>query len=157
MNVLNIHTRILDHPIDQVAPLLSTLATPDDQVWPSEKWPRMKFIKGIKEGAYGGHGPIRYTVDRVEPNGIYWTFARPKGFRGRHFLQLSEEEGKTKIQHTIQMKAKGLSILSWVLAIRWLHDALMEDAFDKVESHFTHTPIQSRWNLWVRFLRAVLN
>ncbi|MEM1323749.1 MAG: hypothetical protein AAGG75_26040 [Bacteroidota bacterium] len=34
------------------------------------------------------------------------------------------------------MQAQGTGILAWLLAVRWLHDALIEDAFDKVENHF---------------------
>jgi len=37
--------------------------------------------------------------------------------------------------------------------IRWLHDALIEEAFDKVENYFTGNKKITPYNPWVKFLR----
>jgi hypothetical protein len=42
------------------------------------------------------------------------------------------------------------------LAIRWLHDAYIEDAFDKVENHFSEDKKSSEWTWWVKTLRKVM-
>lgn len=43
--------------------------------------------------------------------------------------------------------------LLWVFVIRWLHDALIEDAFDKVENYFTTNKKVTNYNFWVKRLR----
>jgi len=50
-----------------VVELLNTLSTDNDKIWPKEKWPAMKFKGGINIGAKGGHGPIRYSVEKYNP------------------------------------------------------------------------------------------
>ena len=54
------------------------------------------------------------------------------------------------------MKTTGSATLKWCLAIRWLHDAYIEDAFDKVENHCTESTKTTNWNLWVKTLRKVM-
>ena len=54
------------------------------------------------------------------------------------------------------MTTEGLSTLKWTLAIRWLHDAYIEDAFDKVENYFTEKKKSSKWSLWVKTLRKIM-
>jgi len=142
-----------------VSNLFGTLATKEDQVWPYEKWPRMKFEDGLQKGAKGGHGPIRYSVDKYEPNElIQFKFSKPKGFNGIHRFEISGiENTKTELKHTIEMTTSGIGTLTWIIAIRWLHDALVEDAFDKVEKYFTREKKSTEWNLWVKILRIILN
>ena len=138
MKVTNIHSRIINQPIDKVADLLSTLATPEDRVWPFEKWPKMKFKEGMKIGAKGGHGPIRYSIEELK-NGesILFRFSKPKGFDGTHGFKLEPvDENSSRITHTIKMTTRGIGSLTWSLGVRPLHDALAEDALDKLENHF---------------------
>ena len=54
------------------------------------------------------------------------------------------------------MKTNGLGTIAWLLGIRWLHDALIEDAFDKIENQLCGTQKRTEWNWWVRTLRRVL-
>lgn len=135
--------------------MLKTLATDDDVIWPREKWPAMKFVGGIKLGAKGGHGPIRYVVERYEPsNIIQFRFSKPEGFHGIHKFEMSElTDEKTEVKHTIDMSVVGKGALIWMVAIRSLHDALIEDAFDKLENNFSEAQKSTKWNFWVRFLR----
>jgi hypothetical protein len=45
----------------------------------------------------------------------------------------------------------------WPLAVRWLHDALIEDALDRAETATAARPVPARrWSPWVRLLRAAL-
>ena len=118
----------------------------------------MIFKKGLTEGAVGGHGPIRYSVKKYVPgNTIEFNFIQPAGFKGIHKFDITEINSKqTNITHTIQMSLSGKGIIAWYVAIKWLHDALLEDCLDKAENHFLQEPKSSKWNLWVCFLRKML-
>ena len=79
------------------------------------------------------------------------------GFNGFHRFDITElESNKTELSHIIDMTTTGSATLKWALAIRWLHDAYIEDAFDKVENHFTKDKKNTKWNLWVRTLRIIM-
>lgn len=158
MKVTNIHSRIINHPIEKVAELLSTLATPEDKVWPFEKWPKMKFKEGMKIGAKGGHGPIRYTIEDIQKGeSVLFRFSKPSGFDGTHGFTLEEiDTNKSKITHTIEMNTHGIGTLTWSLGVRQLHDALAEDAMDKIENYFSKEKKTTEWSLWVKTLRAIL-
>ena len=118
----------------------------------------MRFKEGLKEGNKGGHGPIRYTVHKYVPEEcIHFKFYRPKGFNGIHGLELTSlSENKTEIRHVVDMRTSGLDILKWLFVIRWLHDAVVEDALDKIETHFSGQPKSNNWSFWVRFWRYLL-
>lgn len=158
MKVINVHKRVIAQPIDKVVPLLNTLASKEDQIWPKEQWPGMRLDKGLTVGSRGGHGPIRYHIESYVPGeSIQFRFERPHGFAGIHRLSISASDtSKTKLHHIIEMQTSGSGTLAWLLAIRWLHDALIEDAFDKVENHFSDTTVRTPWNWWVRTLRFLL-
>lgn len=158
MKVTNIHSRIINQPIEKVADLLSTLATPEDKVWPKEKWPKMKFKDGMKVGAKGGHGPIRYSIEELKKGeSILFRFSKPNGFDGTHGFKLEAlESQKSKITHTIKMTTRGIGSLTWSLGVKQLHDALAEDAMDKVENHFSKEKKKTEWSLYVKTLRTIL-
>ncbi len=85
MKVINIHSR--EHPVSskEVGLLLDSLASKNDLLWPHHLWPRMKFDKPLSVNAAGGHGPIRYYVEKYEPGKlVQFHFTGPKGFDG-HF------------------------------------------------------------------------
>ncbi len=155
MKVLNIHKRTLNQPKNKISELLATLSTENDRIWPKEKWPEMKFKNGIQVGAKGGHGPIRYSVEKYNTNEIIqFRFSNPKGFNGIHKFELKElTNQKTEIKHTIDMNTTGKGTLIWFFAIRSLHNALIEDGFDKLENKFSDNQKSTEWNLWVRFIR----
>ena len=158
MKVINIHKRILNQPKDRISELLGTLATENDEILATDKWSAMKLNEGLKEGSIGGHGPIRYTVKKYIPGEfIQFEFTKPKGFNGSHRFEVIElENDKTEIKHTIEMNATGTGILFWTIAIRWLHDAFIEDSFDKVENHFLTEKTKTKWTIWVKVLRRIL-
>lgn len=138
--------------------LFKTLSTNYDKVWPIEKWPAMKFETGIAVGAKGGHGPIKYDVEIYDPNSIIqFRFSKPKGFNGIHKLEVNElDNAQTEITHTIDMTTNSRGTILWIIAIRSLHNALIEDAFDKIENNFFNGQKTSKWNLWVKLLRRAL-
>jgi hypothetical protein len=155
LKVLNIHKRILNQPKSKITELIKTLSTENDGIWPKEKWPAMKFKNGIKVGAKGGHGPIRYSVEKYNPNEIIqFRFSKPNGFNGIHKFEINElSDEKTEIKHTIDMNTVGKGTLIWILAIRSLHNALIEDGFDKLENNLLENKKSTEWNYWVKFLR----
>ncbi len=158
LKVLNIHKRIIDQPKSKIVEILETLSTENDQLWPKEQWPAMKFKGGIQVGAKGGHGPIRYSVEKYDPNEIVqFRFSRPLGFNGIHKLELRElENQRTEVKHTIDMNTEGKGTWLWIFTVRSLHNALIEDGFDKLENHFSEVPKKTEWNRWVKILRRQL-
>lgn len=157
MKVINIHKRLINQPKTELARLFKTLATDNDMVLAKDKWSPMKLDNGLQVGSKGGHGPIRYFVTDYQPdNSITFQFDL-KGFDGFHKFVMEEiEPNKTLLTHIIDLTTSGSATLKWALAIRWLHDAYIEDAFDKVENHFTSEKRKSEWSLWVRFLRKIM-
>ena len=158
MKVINIHRRRIAQPKEKIAELFSTLASDNDMMLATDKWSPMILDKGLKAGSKGGHGPIGYSVKKYMPGKLVeFQFSKPKGFIGTHRFELSElQQNETELKHTIDMKIVGPALLSWPLAIRWLHDAYIEDAFDKVENHFSIEKKKSQWSVWVKFLRRLL-
>ncbi|MBY0433115.1 MAG: hypothetical protein K2U26_03300 [Cyclobacteriaceae bacterium] len=158
MKVINVHSRIVQQPKAELAALFKTLASRDDKMLATDKWPAMKLDAGLSVGSKGGHGPIRYFVTDYRPGEfIRFQFTKPNGFDGGHEFEIIERGPReTEIKHTITMNISGVALVTWPLAIRWLHDALIEDAFDKVENHFTQVKKASAWNMWVKILRAVM-
>ena len=159
MKVINIHQRVINQPKDKISELLGTLSSKNDMMFPTEKWPRMKLNEGLKEGSKGGHGPIRYDVQKYsEGTFIQFKFTKPIGFQGIHRFDITAlDNNKTEIKHTIEMETSGTGTAIWLFAVRWLHDALLEDSFDKVENHFLAEKKKTKWNIWVKILRTALN
>ncbi|MDO5981315.1 hypothetical protein [Flavivirga spongiicola] len=156
MKVLNIHKRIINQSKQEVYKLLDSLSTKDDKIWPYEKWPAIRFKSGLKMGSKGGHGPIRYTVVSANyTDGIVFKFIN-KGFNGTHEFKINElNNSKVEIIHIIKMKTSGVVTYYWLFIIRWLHDALIEDAFDKLENQFSAEKKEITYNFWVKFLRMI--
>ncbi|WP_425075624.1 hypothetical protein [Psychroserpens sp. S379A] len=155
MKVTNIHTRIINQPLEKVSDLFKTLATSEDKIWPSSNWPAMRFKEGLKIGSRGGHGRIRYTVVALKVGShVRFKFTKPSGFRGTHELILKPiSEHVSEVQHVIKMNTDFKASLLWVFVIRWLHDALIEEAFDNVEHYFSTETNEPKYNLWVKLLR----
>lgn len=158
MKVLNVHKREIRKPVKNVLQLFTTLSTKSDRIWPLDKWPPIRLKNGLKMGSKGGHGPIRYEVIDFNPNShIEFKFQRPRGFNGTHKFEITELNSEnTEIMHTIRMTTSGMATLKWLLAIRCLHDALIEDAFDKVENQLVQNNLKTEWSLWVKILRWLL-
>jgi hypothetical protein len=93
----------------------------------------MRLDGPLRVGARGGHGPIRYEVVAHEPSRLVrFRFAKSSGIDGEHaFEAIPVGDGQTLLRHTMIGDARGSVALKWRLAIRRLHDALLEDALDK--------------------------
>ena len=155
MKVSNIHKRKIRTSKANVSTLFRSLATPHDQIWPNSKWPAIRFKSGLKVGSKGGHGRIRYTIVEFEEGSyITFRFTKPDGFDGTHALCLKAiSEDECEISHIIDARASFKASLLWVFVIKWLHDALIEDAFDTIENHFSEEQKITRYNFWVQLLR----
>ncbi|MBB1243910.1 SRPBCC family protein [Streptomyces durbertensis] len=159
MAVYNVHERLLVADEDEVGALIDTLAAGEnDLLWPRRDWPPLEFDRPLGPGAVGGHQPVGYTVAGYVPGRwIRFEFTRPRGFDGFHELAvLPAGPGRARLHHTLTMSPKGLARLTWPLAFRPLHDALLEDALDRAERATTGTVAHpARWSPYVRLLRAV--
>ena len=154
MKVINIHKRIVN---GNAGELLKDLASDNDKIWPCERWPAMRFRDGLKVKSKGGHGPIRYTITDYKPSEfIEFTFRKPTGFHGTHSFKFLPIEGKTEVIHKIDMSTSGSGTLLWIVAIRWLHDALLEDSLDKIQKQYEKGVIETQLSAYVRFLRWLL-
>ena len=152
----NVHERTLRAEPGEAGLLIDGLAGKEDQLWPSYRWPAMRFDRPLAVGASGGHGPIRYDIEAYDPSQrIVFRFTDPAGFDGSHeFRVTTDANGATVLRHTISMTTSGTARLTWPLIIRPLHDALMEDALDCAEASLTGAePRPRRLSRWVRLLR----
>lgn len=158
MKVQNIHQRALPASPQQVGALIDALSSPDDLLWPCQSWPRMAFDRPLSVGASGGHGPIRYVVDAYTPgHSITFRFTGPAGFNGYHgFEIIGTNAPHCVLRHTLAMSTHGLATITWPLAFRPLHDALIEDSLANAERALGIVPTVQRWSLWVRALRWVI-
>jgi hypothetical protein len=156
MRVINSHNRIINQPKARLSLLFETLAASEDQIWPQENWPAIRFKDDLKIGSKGGHGRIRYTIiEYRREDFIKFEFTKPEGFVGTHELSINSiSEDSSEITHVILMNTTFKASLLWVFVIRWLHDALIEDAFDKVENHFSEVKRTTAYNFWVKLLRG---
>ncbi|MEW4922736.1 hypothetical protein [Algibacter sp. 2305UL17-15] len=158
MKVTNIHKRKVKQPKHKVSALLKTLSTKEDKIWPIAYWPAIRFDNGLKVGSKGGHGIIRYYIeDHKLGEYIVFRFLSPKGFNGIHKFEIMQiDKENTEIQHSIIMNTEGMAALQWIFMIKWLHDALIENAFDRIENNFSEDKVFTTWNIWVRIWRYIL-
>jgi hypothetical protein len=159
--VLNVHERRLPISLETAGHILDSLGSGDDLFWPREHWPPMVFDRGLAPGATGGHGLIRYTVSEYVPGRRvefeFGPMGRLRTFRGRHYFEVLPRGEQVILRHTIDVDTDFATWVQWKLIIEHLHDALLEDAFDKAERRAgLPAPHRSRWPLRVRFLRWML-
>ncbi len=153
--IVNVHQRTIPASPEAVGRMIDTLGSAADSVWPHEMWPAMTLDRPLQVGAAGGHGPIRYRVEAYAPGrSVRFRFLSPQGFVGTHSFAVEDAgAGASRLSHVIDMKTVGYSTLYWSLVIRPLHDALLEDALDKVEGAFRNVGPPRKWPGKVAFLR----
>lgn len=159
MPAYNLHTRRLSVPLEEVGPLIDSLAGDDDRLWARDLWPEMRFDRPLGVGAIGGHGPIRYAVVAYEPGRrIRFRFIAPRGFDGFHeFTAHPRGPGATDLHHLVSIRLRFPAWLTYPLMWRPLHDALIEDTLDRAEKCLMGTVgSPARWSPYVRLLRKVL-
>ncbi len=161
MKVYNRHDRIISTTETIAASILDSLSGPDDRLWPHETWPPMQLNGPLGKGSRGGHGPIRYHVEefipgkkavfRFEPAGL------AAGLDGIHYFEISPVNGIIRVAHVIEASCGPAMWLKWRFVIEPLHDALIEDAFDKVENAIAGENLKSSpWSGRVKFLREMI-
>ncbi|MCX4962211.1 SRPBCC family protein [Streptomyces virginiae] len=159
MGVYNWHERVIAAKESEVGALIDTLAAGDeDRLWPGRVWEPMEFDRPLAVGAVGGHGPVRYTVAAYVPGTwVRFAFTGPRGFHGFHeFAVLPVDAERTVLRHTLAMRVSGLARITWPLAFRSGHDAVLEDCLDRAELACTGTIAHpARWSPYVRFLRGL--
>jgi hypothetical protein len=152
IQVRNVHTRqLVQNPRN--GQLIDQLSSRNDILWAHERWMPMEFPKGLYIGSSGGHGMIRYNIESyTRGQAIKFRFTSPKGFTGWHGFTL---EANGKLRHELIVEASGNAMTLWLL-IRAIHDAVVEDCFDKAEAFAAARAVKPRqWSLWVRFLRKI--
>ena len=154
----NVHERLVPAPVAQVGPLLDQLGGPDDVLWPAPAWEPMVLDGAVAVGAAGGHGPIRYRVTGHESGRrVEFTFDPGLGLHGRHtFSAEAAGPDATLLRHVAEGRTSGPMLVGWPLAVRWLHDAVLEDLLDNAERAVGAGPArQARWSPWVRLLHRL--
>lgn len=161
MKVSSIHERHIQATPEEWGHLLSSLASANDRLWPHERWMPMHLEPSLTVGARGGHGPIRYAVvEHVPEQKVVFQFSPRRGrvfLQGIHYFEGHPQGSGFLIRHVIDARASLGAFLKWKLLIEPLHDALIEDAFDKVQKA-TGPPITrpSTWGPRVRMIRWLM-
>jgi hypothetical protein len=151
MKIVNVHQRLLHADPQRVAALIATLGSPGDQLWPRTGWPRMVLDRPLEVGATGGHGPIRYTCDAYEPASLArFRFKRSNGWHQFEILDATRQH--CVLEHRTEVDARGRSLLLWLLVVRPLHDACVEDLLSQAQASLGEQPRAVRWSPYVRLL-----
>jgi len=153
MEMSNIHERTIAAPAARVGALLDTLASADDRFWPHENWPQVKFDRPLQVGATGGHGTGLYSVSTYSP-GRHVRFEFGGVRQGFHEFTLHEVDDTTcLLRHTTKAKLTLNTAFRWYFLIRPMHNALLEDLLDKVESQVSKVTRPQVWSARVQKLR----
>lgn len=149
------HERELDASAARVGRLIDSLASDDDRLWPGERWPPMTMDPALQVGANGGHGPVRYSVCDYEPGRRVCFRFDPRMFEGRHWFEVVTRDRRTVLRHVVEGSPRGIMRVAWPPAMRYMHDAAVEDALDRAEAVLRDEPWEPRpLGPWVRVLRT---
>ncbi|MEU7532206.1 SRPBCC family protein [Saccharothrix sp. NPDC042600] len=141
--VENVHVRMLPPRGDWVERAVAA--------WPARDWPPLVLDRPLGVGADGGHGFVRYRCTAYEPGRrVEFTFDPRIGLVGTHAFEVVPGG----VRHVIRGHLTGWMRLGWPLAVRWLHDALLEDLLDDLSAQAGVEFRRARWSWWVRVLRA---
>jgi Polyketide cyclase / dehydrase and lipid transport len=156
--VRNVHERVVAAPADRVWELVEGLGGSGDRLWPSPAWPAMRLDRPLAVGARGGHAMIRYAVTAYEPGRrVEFTFDPAIGAHGTHTFTVAPlGPDRALLRHELVGRLTGRMRLVWPAAVRWLHDALIEDLLDRAEDSVGAPPARrARHSAWVRLLPRV--
>ncbi|MGW5463857.1 DUF2867 domain-containing protein [Streptomyces sp. NPDC003996] len=155
--IRNVHERTIEAPAQTVGALLDRLSSPQDPLWPTPAWPPMLLDRPLGVGADGGHGFVRYRVTAYEP-GRRARFDFNPPVSGHHeFVIEPQGEDRCLVRHTLELKRRGSMALHWALAVRWMHDTVVEELFDNAERAAAGTATNPvRRSPWVRLLHRLM-
>lgn len=130
--IRNSHQRLVHASPEACWALLERLGTAQDRLWPHHRWSPIHIEGPLVPGTPGGHGPLRYQVEAVEPGRLLrFRFSCPHGATGTHGFTIEPVDAHRSIlRHDLEMVTTPASLLSWWGGLRLLHDALMEDTLD---------------------------
>ncbi|TYP87984.1 DUF2867 domain-containing protein [Blastococcus xanthinilyticus] len=156
MHLHNVHERFVPAAPEAVGAALDTLGGADDAIWPRDHWWPMELDRPLSEGAVGGHSDIRYAVQTYEPGRrVVFRFDPACGIEGTHTFDVQPRPGGALLRHDLTGRTVGTTRLLWPLAIRAVHDAVVEDAFDRVHERFVPGRQRTPWSPYVRLLRRM--
>ncbi|WP_053617958.1 SRPBCC domain-containing protein [Nocardiopsis sp. NRRL B-16309] len=131
----NVHERTVPGSPEQVWALLARLGSDDDPVWPKASGIAFRLPEGLRPGAPVLHGPMRYTVNEVEP-GRRLSFNAPASrrsplHRATHGFDLTPAGDGTRVRHSFT--GGGLRLrLMWALFLGRKHDTVLEEILDRL-------------------------
>jgi len=162
--ISNVHERRIAAPPQEVGALLDSLGSPHDRLWPHA--PRDPMVlrhgdgSGLRIGAKGGHGPVRYTVEDYEPGRRVTFRIAPELGLGNAWHGVFAEptaDGGTLLRHELEVTPTGAMRILWPLVVRSMHNCYAEDALDRAERELGVGPTQEhRHSLWARVLERRL-
>lgn len=152
----NVHERFVPAGPAAVGALLDTLGGPADAVWPASAWWPMVLDGPLAVGARGRHSDICYTVAAYDPGlRVVFAFDPVCGLEGTHTFDVRAVAGGSILRHDLTARALGRNRLLWPLVIRWVHDAVAEDALDRVQGQVAPGTPRTPWTAYVRLLRRL--
>ena len=163
MKVRNVHERVVTATLAQAREIVNTYGSVKDRMYPFERWPKMQ-LEGPDGppavGRFGTRGAARFVITTfdTEPYIHYaWRFLQPAGFDGMHDGTVEDlGDGRLRFRSVIEMHTRGLkATLLWLFVMRPLHDAVVEDSFDKVEREMGRSLPDRPLSFWVRTLRRI--
>jgi hypothetical protein len=136
MRIQSIHTRERPAPVERAWELVAGLASEHDELWPSERWPAtpIEFDRPFGPGAKGGHGTIRYDVERHERGRrVVFRFVRNSGLDGIHAFECEPIDARrSRLTHTFDARV-GWKLRPLRRLLLVAHDTLLEDLLDNAE------------------------
>ncbi|GFE13109.1 hypothetical protein Sgleb_11560 [Streptomyces glebosus] len=131
--VRDVHARTVHAPAAAVGALLDRLGGADDPLFPTPVWPPMRFDRPLGVGADGGHGFIRYRVTAYEP-GLRIRFDFTGGEDGWHEITVRPlGPDSCRVEHVLESRPRPARAVLWSLALRAVHDTVVEEIFDNIE------------------------
>jgi hypothetical protein len=159
MQINNVHSRIILGSYDAAKYLIDSLPEDNSPFWPTHLWPRGQWDCPLRIGAQGSHGGTRYIAEEYQPGILVkFRFTYPSSYQGFHmFIIEFHSPNSICFKHITKLSLKGMDAIVWRLAIRWVHDALIEDALDCAELYLTQTiGTRNKWRKRVYCLRYML-
>lgn len=163
MKVSNVHERVVPCSRQEAHEIVGTFGTLTDRMYPFDRWPNM-YLEGAPGptavGSVFNRGAARLVITQFE-NGerirYSWRFLKPAGFDGSHTGTVEDlGDGRMMFRSVIDMRTRSTTAtLLWLFVMRPLHDAVVQDSFDKLERELGRTPPPRAWSLWVRMLRRI--
>jgi hypothetical protein len=130
----NLHRRTIRGDLDTVGALIDAIATPDDRLWPVHDQLPLKLDRGVTVGARGGHGPARYEVVAHQPRRwVRFEFSRPRAIVGFHEFSVQPVPEGAVFQHLMSARLGPALWVGYPVALRPLHNAVIERALDNAE------------------------